>query len=213
MKINALCTADPLRALKICDKVVYCGKQRCDDENVVALTPFYVGLERGDIYIDSLCDEDVVENACDYLFSADARAIVRTAYDLEETGRIEAKHGLSPIMLLHKLGVLDRCTVAGGVCLDNDDLDLMAQEGTPLIVLPTADAGYGHGFAPVCAALKRGIKVGIGTYDGKYNRDASIDRETEFLRLTSNAEMSCENALTDGQLKIITAFGQTVCRK
>ena len=33
-----------------------------------------------------------------------------------------ARYKLSPIMLLHKMGVLDRCTVVGGVCLDNDDL-------------------------------------------------------------------------------------------
>ncbi|MDE7464683.1 MAG: hypothetical protein K2M48_06605, partial [Clostridiales bacterium] len=98
------------------------------------------------------------------------------------------------------------CAVVGGVCLDNDDLDLMAQEGVPLVVLPTASAGYGHGYAPICAAIARGIRIGVGTFDGKYNKDCSIERELEFLKLTANADMRCENAVSEESLVKIAAF-------
>ncbi|MDE5592514.1 MAG: hypothetical protein K2I75_01115, partial [Clostridiales bacterium] len=96
--------------------------------------------------------------------------------------------------------------IAGGVCLDNDDLDLMAQEDVPLILLPPADAGCGHGFAPVCAAVHRGIRIGVGTYDGKYNANVDLDYEMKFLTLTANAEMRTENALDKPTLKKILAF-------
>lgn len=205
MRINALCTDNPRLAVKHCDKVVYCG----DKPESAARITYVCRLSketRGDIYLPSMCDETELENACDYIVSTGARMIVHAAYELEESGLIEARYKLSPIMLLHKLGVLSNCTIAGGVCLDNDDLDLMAQEGVPLILLPTASAGYGCGFVPVCAAIKRGIRIGIGTFDNKYNRNADLDYEMEFLRLTTNADMSRENALTDIELSRIIRF-------
>lgn len=205
MKINALCLDGAEQAKNFCDKIVVCGCTIADG-GAVTLTPFSESVHSGDIYLKSMLDEAELENACDYLISTDARAVIRASYDLNESGIIEAKYKLSPVMLLHKLGVLDKCTVAGGVCLDNDDLDLMAQENVPLILLPTADAGYGHGFAPVCAALRRGVRVGIGTFDGKYNRTCDINVEAEFLKLTANAEMRTENALSDTELRKILAF-------
>lgn len=205
MRINALCTRSPKAAKKNCDRVI-CGCNAPTEDGFTVFAPFSDEVKAGDIYLDTLTDEDVLEKASDYLVSTDARAIVRAAYDLDETGSIEARHKLSPIMLLHKLGVLDKCTIAGGVCLDNDDLDLMAQEGVPLILLPTADAGYGHGYASVCAALRRGIRVGVGTYDCEYNKFADLDYEIKFLSLTANAEMRAENALNPSQLKKILAF-------
>ena len=205
MKINALCISNPTVAKKCCDMVVTtCGG--VEGGGFTVINEFTPQIKSGDIYMPTMLDEDVLGSACDYIVTTGAHAIVRTAFDLEESGIIEARHKLSPIMLLHKLGVLGNCTIAGGVCLDNDDLDLMAQERVPLILLPTTDAGYGHGFAPVCAAARRGLRIGIGTFDGKYNKNADLDYELEFLRLTANAEMSVENALSDEQLIKILAF-------
>lgn len=203
-RVNAFCTAAPEKASVDCDTLVYCGSG-----DVRGSVKRYVMFEDGicgDAYLPDMCDETALEGFCDYLAATKARAVVRAAYDIREAGVIEARYKLSPIMLLHKLGVLDSCTIAGGVCLDNDDLDLMAQEGVPLVLTPTASAGYGHGFAPVCAAVRRGIRVGVGTFDGKYNAGASLAYELEFLRLTTNAEMSDENALSSELLKKIAAY-------
>lgn len=207
MKINALCTKDPLLALKSCDKIVYCGEQQLCDERAEVYKTYGGETVGGNIYIPSMLDDDLLNDACDYILNNGAKAVVRAAYDLTETGLIEARHKLSPIMLLHKYGVLNSCTIAGGVCLDNDDLDLMAQEGVPLVVLPTYSAGSGHGYAPVCAAIARGIRVGIGTFDGVYNPVADLDGEIRFLSLTANAAMSKENALSKSDLDRILRFG------
>ena len=206
MKVNAMCTADPFAALKSCDKVLYCGTDKFDDPRIITYETYTRGVTRNHIYIPTLCDEDDFTDACDYLLSSDAIAVVRASYDLNEAGLIEAKYGLSPVMLLHKLGVLDHCAIAGGACLDNDDLDLMAQEKVPLILLPTASAGYGYGFAPVAAAVARWVRVGIGTFDGKYNESADIDAEMNFLKLTANAEMRAEGVLDESAEKRILEF-------
>ncbi len=206
MKINAFCIDNISKAKDSCDRLIACVSEQKKIDGVDYFIPYKIGLTSGNIYLDGLLDDNVLENACDYLFNSGASAIVRAAYDLNETGLIEAKYKLSSIMLLHKLGIIDKCTIVGGVCLDNDDLDLMAQENIPLVLLPTADAGYGHGYAPVCAALRRGIRVGIGTYDGKYNQSADLDYEIKFLSLTANAEMRTENALSKNEIKKIFAF-------
>lgn len=208
MKVNAFCTAAFGAAIKSCDKLVFCGefsKGRAGDERVLRFDA-EIAEYNGSVFLPSLTDEQALERFCDYIVAATAQAFVRAAYDLTETGIIEARYKLSPIMLLHRLGVLEKCTIVGGVCLDNDDLDLMAQESVPLVLLPTADAGYGYGYAPVCAALKRGIRVGVGTFDAKYNQNADINTEMSFLKLAANAEMRTENALSAADIKKILAF-------
>lgn len=206
-RINALCTANVKIAKRSCDTVIACCDDIAQADGIKIVMPYTRSLTGAtDIYLPDMLDEDLLESACDYILTNNARAIIRAAYDLEEAGIIEARYKLSPIMLLHKLGILGNCTIAGGVCLDNDDLDLMAQEGVPLVLLPTADAGYGHGFAPVCAAVHRGLKIGIGTFDGKYNTAYDLDCELRFLTLTANAEMRTENALAKDTLKKILAF-------
>ncbi|MDE6201185.1 MAG: hypothetical protein K2M47_04825 [Clostridiales bacterium] len=207
-RVNALCTANVLKAKAACDKVIACCDNAPEADGIKIIVPYSKSLGAGvsEIYLPDMADDDLLENACDYILSNNARAVIRAAYDLTEAGIIEARYKLSPIMLLHKLGILGQCTVAGGVCLDNDDMDLMAQEGVPLILLPTACAGYGHGFAPVCAAVHRGIRIGVGTFDCKYNTNADLDYEMKFLTLTANAEMRTENALSKETLKNILAF-------
>ncbi len=211
MKLNAFCTDGIKLALNRADGVVYCGDGEGSGATTICRTIGSSALDKH-IYIPDMTDEPAFEQACDYILNNGAKAIVRAAYDLTEAGIIEARYKLSPVMLLHKLGVAEYCTIAGGVCLDNDDLDLMAQEGMSLIVTPTASAGYGHGFAPICAAVARGIRVGVGTFDNKYNKNADIDVELEFLSLTANAEMRCENALSKAELDIISSFATNTGR-
>lgn len=206
MKYNALCLANPEAALVYCDKLDHCADKPFDDTRAAFFRIGGTPAETENIYLPDMSDEAALDAACDHIYSSGCRAIVHACDDMTEAGIIEAKYKLSPVMLLHKLGIIDRCAIAGGVCLDNDDLDLMAQEGTPLILLPIASAGYGYGFAPVCAALRRGIRVGIGTFDGKYNPAHDIMREAEFLRLTANAEMKKENALSEKDLSNILGF-------
>lgn len=127
------------------------------------------------LYVPSLDMPDKqIDGLIDYVLSSDARLAVTCSQTLESAGRIDARFARSPVMLLYEFGLLERTAVISGVFLDKDDLALMAQERVPLVVLPSHDAGYGHGVAPICAATERGVRVFVGTGDGAHNPNRNV---------------------------------------
>ena len=149
------------------------------------------------IYVPSLdLPEKEIDKLIDYVLSdSEVKLYVKCSQDLTEAGKIDSRFGKSPVMLLHEFGLSDRSTVVSGVYLDKDDLSLMAQEGMPLILLPSFDAGYGNGVAPVVAALERGVKIKLGTADGLYNKSRSVIFEAVLLRLAVSAVMNRRDAV------------------
>lgn len=161
---------------------------------------------RGDkIFISSLLKaEDDLDEIVDYCVEKNAKVIVCAGDDLYDSGVLEAREYLSPVMFLHKIGLLDRnCSVVGGICLDRDDADLMAQVGASLIVCPTYSCGTGRGIPVISPALGK-IKISLGTFDNRFNKSGSIIEEAKTLYLGTAAVMRRQNALSVGQLAEIT---------
>lgn len=153
------------------------------------------------LYVPTLdLPEDKLDMLIDYTLGHGAKLIVNCASTLEDVGVIDSRFGRSPLMLMHECGLTEHAEVVSGVYLDKDDLSLMAQEGVPLTVLPTSDAGYGHGVAPVCAALERGVKLKLGTGDGRYNPARNILREAYVLGLLVSAHLNRADAVSMEQL-------------
>lgn len=138
------------------------------------------------LFLPSLLYENDVINAVADKVSEGASAIIGVGNTLEEVGLLDSRLKLSPIMLLHKLGILGSVSVCGGVYLDNDDLDLMAQERTRLILTPISSAELGHGFPPIVAALRRGVRVSLGTGDS----NEPLEEQAKFLCRTARAMMN-----------------------
>ena len=164
-----------------CDKSVSAGAKRL----------YVPSLDMPDKQIDGLID---------YVLSSDARLAVTCSQTLESAGRIDARFARSPVMLLYEFGLLERTAVISGVFLDKDDLALMAQERVPLVVLPSHDAGYGHGVAPICAATERGVPVFVGTGDGAHNPNRNVIYEAAVLGLLVSAQMNRQNAVSAREL-------------
>ena len=141
-----------------------------------------------------------IDGLIDYVLSSDARLAVTCSQTLESAGRIDARFARSPVMLLYEFGLLERTAVISGVFLDKDDLALMAQERVPLVVLPSHDAGYGHGVAPICAATERGVRVFVGTGDGAHNPNRNVIYEAAVLGLLVSAQMNRQNAVSAREL-------------
>lgn len=161
---------------------------------------------RGDkIFISSLLKaEDDLDEIVDYCVEKNAKVIVCAGDDLYDSGVLEAREHLSPVMFLHKIGLLDRnCSVVGGICLDRDDADLMEQVGASLIVCPTYSCGTGRGIPVISPALGK-IKISLGTFDNRFNKSGSIIEEAKTLYLGTAAVMRRQNALSVGQLAEIT---------
>lgn len=158
------------------------------------------------LYIPSLDLPDATIDALiDYALTENAKLFVRCASTLEEAGRMDSRFGKSDVMLLYSFGLLDTSTVVGGAYLDKDDLALMAQQNVPLCVLPSEDAGYGRGIAPVCAALDKGVAVRLGTGDGVYNPTRSVLYEAKVLRLLVSAQMNRRDAVDIAALAVAIA--------
>ena len=153
------------------------------------------------LYVPSLDMPDKqIDGLIDYVLSSDARLAVTCSQTLESAGKIDARFARSPVMLLYEFGLLERTAVISGVFLDKDDLALMAQERVPLVVLPSHDAGYGHGVAPICAATERGVRVFVGTGDGAHNPNRNVIYEAAVLGLLVSAQMNRQNAVSAREL-------------
>lgn len=138
-------------------------------------------------------DDEVMDAVIAHVLSTGAKLTARAAVSLEEVGRIDARFGFGPVMLLHRLGILEGATVAGGVYLDKDDMDIMRQSGASVVLCPSSDMGAGYGFPPVTALINKGIDVSLGSGDNRYNEDADMLFEARLLHLANAANMSGEN--------------------
>ena len=210
---NALCFCDEV-ALKNalhdkCIRINYASKilPKIIDERI----NFYQLVQDGEklahtnLFVPSLLlKEKTIDNVIEFTLVNDAKLIILAAYNLQEAGKIDATFNLTPIQLLHKVGILQNCMIAGGAALLNEDLDLLAQENVPLILTPTFSAGNGYGFMPIKPALNRNIKLHVGTADNEYNKNASFDKELEFLYLSTCANLNTKNAIFMQNL----SFGQ-----
>lgn len=191
---------------------------KCDRFNLVNLTSDngaykllnaqYSDVNYKRLYLSDIrAGDNIIDDVTRRVLEGKSELIVRAASDLDEVGYFDARCSLSPIMLLHKLGLLE-CVraVVGGVYLDRDDVDLMVQCGCPLILTPSYDMGKGHGIADAVMYVKRGLKIGLGSEDCSYNESGDACAEARLLRLCMNALMHDENALSDSQLNEMLNF-------
>lgn len=153
------------------------------------------------IFISSLIADEYVLGKCfDYCYEHKPELIVCAGDDLYDAGVLEAKYHLSPVMFLHKAGLLnERCSVVGGVCFDRDDADIMALTGAKLIVCPTYSCAMGRGIPLVTPALGK-IKVRLATYDNTGNAAGDIIEEARTLYLGTCSAMRKCGALSYLQL-------------
>lgn len=93
----------------------------------------------------------------------------------DEQQQVREKHGKSPTAWLDEVGFLGpRLCVAHGVWLSADDLRILAARGVSLSHNPESNMKLGSGIAPVAAARKAGVVVGLGT-DGAAGSNNDLD--------------------------------------
>lgn len=143
----------------------------------------------------TMLDENAVDEVINAVYDDGAKVILACAYSLDEAGTIESRYHLSPIQLAHKLGLLQGAIVVGGVHLDRDDVDLMAQSETSLVLCITSSMGYGYGF-PHFVACKRKLKVTLGSGDNAFNGSGDMIEEAKALVLGSNCDMRSSSSVS-----------------
>lgn len=109
-----------------------------------------------------------------------------------------AKYGKSPAAVLSEWGVFGKPLIAAhGVWLSNADLDLMRGKPVGLVHNPSSNMMLASGVAPVGAARKRGIPVGLGT-DGPAgsNNDFNLFEEMDLAAKLQKVSRMDPTALT-----------------
>jgi len=161
----------------------------------------------GAIYLENLTlPDEIIDECIEFVMTRHPRLFVGASENLSEVGLIEARFHLSPVMLLHKLGLLDEnCTVVGANFLDNDDISLIKQCGARVTLCPTYACGMGFGFPNVRPMLGK-IEVGLGTMDNSFNKSGSVVDEARLLLLGTNCSMRSAEALSITEIGEIIGF-------
>lgn len=205
---NAFYQATAKEEIKIgrfVDKVVLSSPTPDFYKNDTKIDAYFCIDEKGDIDTDKVClsslllSDRILDKTIDYVLTNKCKFMVRACENLYESGLIESKYKLSPIMLLHRMGLLDNATIIGANHIDRDDIDLMAQCNASVVFLPSYSMGKGNGIAPITFAMGK-LPIALGTADNSYNGQASMLFESKLALLCANAEMRKENAIDTKKL-------------
>ncbi len=97
---------------------------------------------------------------------------------------IQARHGLTPVRFLDKLGVLGpRLVGVHCVWLDEGELQLMAERGAKVAYCPSSNMILGDGVTRLREMRRLGIPVALGTDGGCTNNRLSIFEEMRMAAL------------------------------
>lgn len=81
----------------------------------------------------------------------------------------------SPVALLNRLGLLGPASsVAHGVWLKSDEIELLARTGTTVVHNPVSNLRLGSGIAPLGALRAAGVPVGLGGDGGLLNESLDM---------------------------------------
>jgi 5-methylthioadenosine/S-adenosylhomocysteine deaminase len=89
--------------------------------------------------------------------------------------------GKTPIQHLHALGILDTDTICVHcVWSDDQDIDILAGQGSPVILCPQSNLKLASGMANLPLMLAKGIRVGLGTDGCASNNSLDMFREMDI---------------------------------
>jgi 5-methylthioadenosine/S-adenosylhomocysteine deaminase len=105
-----------------------------------------------------------------------------------ECGVVQERYGMSAPALLAAEGVLEgRVLAAHAVWLNDTDLSLLAEHDVAVAHCPGSNGKLGSGIAPLCALLRRGVRVGLGTDGPASNDDLHLWDELRLAPLFARA--------------------------
>jgi 5-methylthioadenosine/S-adenosylhomocysteine deaminase len=109
--------------------------------------------------------------------------------------------GATPTRYLHDLGLLGPNVCAcHAVWLEEEDMDLLARTGTPVITNPTSNMKLCSGQFPYPRLKQRGVPIGIGTDGCSSNNNLDMLEEIKFASLSCKAHYQDPTLFTAGEV-------------
>lgn len=119
--------------------------------------------------------------------------------------------GVTPIRLLARYGLLSpRVLLSHAVHVDDDELDLIADAGAPVLASPVAEAKLADGLAAVAAMHRRGIPIALGTDAAVCNNSCDLLLEARMLGLLQRLDNGAATLPAETLLRFATVAGAAV---
>lgn len=116
--------------------------------------------------------------------AAGARLHTHASENPDEIAFVRKLTGLENVQYLARLGLLSpRTTIAHGVHLVDDEVDLLARHGTSVAHCPSANLKLASGVADTVKLLSRGVNVGLGADGAPCNNNLDLWREMKLAGL------------------------------
>lgn len=102
----------------------------------------------------------------------------------DEFNNIGSQYGVTPVELLHNLGLLARPTLAAHcVHLTAEDMEILSENNVHVAHNPGSNLKLGSGIAPLPQLLAKGITVGLGTDGAASNNNLDMMEEMRLAAL------------------------------
>lgn len=164
------------------------------------LIPTYHGVADGRVRIDVAphaeytTRPDILSDAADMAAKYGVRMQVHVSETRSEHLECIGRHGVTPTGLLEKTGVLSQpLTIAHGVWLSDDDMDLLARRKTTMAHCAKSNLKLGSGIAQTVKCMKKGVAVAIGTDSAASNNALDMLDEMKVAGLLAKG-ISCDPA-------------------
>ena len=105
----------------------------------------------------------------------DAPVQTHLAESPAEIAMVRERFATSPIRHLDSLGLLNaRLVAAHCVCVDDDEVSLLAESGAGVVHCPESNMKLASGVAPIGKMLGAGVRLGLGTDGAASNNDLDM---------------------------------------
>ncbi|HEY6065626.1 MAG TPA: amidohydrolase [Thermoanaerobaculia bacterium] len=105
----------------------------------------------------------------------DARVQTHLAESPAEIAMVRDRFGTTPVRHLASIGVLGpRLVAAHCVCVDEEEVSLLAGRGAGVVHCPESNMKLASGVAPVGGMLAAGVRLGLGTDGAASNNDLDM---------------------------------------
>jgi 5-methylthioadenosine/S-adenosylhomocysteine deaminase len=117
------------------------------------------------------CSEELLQKTHELALKYNSFTHVHVSESVDEVNMSLDQTGLRPVTWLEKIGVLDQNSqIVHAVCVEEDEIQSLAQSGAKVIHCPVSNAVLGSGIAPIRKMLDQGVKIRLGT-DGPASND------------------------------------------
>ena len=121
------------------------------------------------------CSPDLLQKLGDIAAEKNALYHIHLSENQDEINTCKERYGLTPVLHLESLGLLNRRVVAAHcVAVDSEEIEILAKRQVKVAHCPESNMKLASGVAPLVQMLKQGVVAGIGTDGSASNNDVDM---------------------------------------